>query len=104
MSWDVGPAGLSTRRTPATGALGAAGELGTQGGDQLGVRQVGREAGRARVAAAGVAARDRADVDVGAGRAEAHLARGAIDLATVAHDRGEPRPLERADVVDDPLG
>src|SRR5919204_2914773 len=105
-SWEVGPAALSARRTPGGGGCGlaAGGELGTKRGDQLRIGQVGRKPRGPPVASAAVAARDRAHVDVLAGRSQADLPRRSAGVGAIPDNGGEARPLERADVVDDALG
>src|SRR5215208_6989856 len=73
-SWEVIPAGLSTRRMPAPGSAGSAGcgELVTQEFDQLVVGEIRREARRARVSAPAVLAGDGRHVH-GSGGTQAHL-------------------------------
>src|SRR5437588_12485149 len=66
-------------------------------------RQLGREAGSLAMAAAAEAARDRRDVDLAVGRAQADLAR-AFTVEQLAHERGDDGALDLAHVVDDPLG
>src|SRR5215204_2486194 len=112
-SCEVTPAGLSTSSTAAavrTGSLTAVGsaelngDLGAQELDQLGVGEVGAEAGGTPVSAAAVHAGDRRDVDRAVGRAQADLASRAPAVRLVANHRGDRRSLERAQEVDDPLG
>src|SRR5690606_38327989 len=110
MSWDVGPVGLSARTTAPSLARSRVGSAKLGGDsfpeelDELGVRKVGAEAGGAPLPAAAVLAGDRRDVHCAVARAQAHLARPAASVGLVAHDRRGPDALERAHVIDDPLG
>src|SRR3954447_23732490 len=103
-SWEVIPAGLSTRRTPSSEL---AGNLGPQDLDQLGIAEVGRDPGRAPVPAAAGRAGDARDVDAVVGRAQRDLAarRAAVAVgAQLAYEPGHGGALDGAQVVHDALG
>ena len=76
------------------------GDGGAQERDDVVDLELGREAGGAAVAATALGAGDRADVDGAVGGAQ----RGLAPVRTLAHDRRDLGPLDRAQVVDDPLG
>src|SRR6266550_1493713 len=107
------PACLSTSSTLGSGASAVMPRtlrraqlrlhLGAEDLQELVVRQVGREAGGTRMAAAPVALSDRGDVNGARRRAQAHLARVSATVALVANHRGHLGALERPHVIDDAL-
>src|SRR4051812_4970767 len=104
-SCDVLPAGLSTRTRPSTlRTLQLGGDLLAQERDELVVRELGREAGRAPVTAAAPPPRDGRHVDAAVRRAQRDLLACAVAVHQLACERGDLRPLDRAEVVDDALG
>src|SRR5262245_28363158 len=105
------PSGATRRRQgrvrPPVGTTGMLRQLeanlAPQELDELLPRQLRREARRLAVPAAALGARDARDVDAVVGRAQRDLALAAVRQA-VADQRGDRRPLDRAQVVDDALG
>src|SRR5687767_14774251 len=103
-SCDVTPAGLSTSRTAASASVNLLRDLLAQELDQLRVGEVGAEAGGTHVPPSPLFARDGGDIDRPVGGPQADLARGAPALGLVPDDAGDDGVVERAHVVDDPLG
>ena len=107
-SWEVLPAGLSTGSPRSTGASISGSELvGDQGADlghQLVGRELGRGARRLAVSAAAQRAGDHRHVHGAVGGAQAHLAAAvAVVGQQLAHQHGDLRALDGAQVVHDPL-
>src|SRR3954468_11381574 len=97
-SWEVTPAGLSTRRTPSE----LPGNLGPQELDQLGIAELGRDPRRPPVPAAAGGAGDARDVDAVVGRAQRDLAArgGAVAVGgQLAHEPRDRCALDGAQVV-----
>src|SRR5262249_13805038 len=104
---DDGPAGLSTRITPAgSSALGTTGLPSDARDDALGDlvdREIGAEAGRLAVAAASERPGHGGHVELVDRRSKRHLPRRAAVAGGFADQGGELGALDGAKVVDDPL-
>src|SRR5688572_16153066 len=90
-SCDVTPAGLSTSRTAAPASANLLRDLLAQELDQLGVGEVGAEAGGTHVPPSPLFSRDGGDVNRPVGGPQADLARGVPTLRLVPDDAGDDR-------------